>query len=329
MGLTGTPLLLPLHAEPGDLIAPLTPASALTGWTWDWSVAIGLAVMLGLYLWGVQRLRRRGDAWGTGRTIMWCLGGGGSIAIATLSAVGTYDTVLFSAHMVQHMILTMVTPVFMAAGAPITLLLRNLGTAGRRRLVAFLHSWFGKLVMFPPLATFLMIANPYAMYFSDWYLAQLENDVAHNLTHVWLITLGCMYFWPLLGSDPVPIRPPYPLRMMLLLVTMPSHAFLGTTIMGSSHLIAEEWYVGFGRTWSPSPLEDQYIAGAIMWATGDLTMVVIMGVFFYQWYTSSVREAKRIDRQLDREERLAARHGGNHGYDEGDRDGSPDSEEKS
>ena len=93
---------------------------------------------------------------------------------------------------------------------------------------------------------------------------------------------------------------------MVLFITMPAQAFLGTMIMGSSRLIAEDWYLAFGRAWPPSPVDDQYYAGAIMWATGDLTMGVIMAVFLAQWYADSKREAIREDRRLDREERIAA-----------------------
>lgn len=297
---------LPLHADPTDQPPPLTGVQFLTGWTWDWWVVVPLALMVGLYLWGVRRLAVRGDHWSAGKTTAWCLGGGGSIAVATLSVLGTYDTVLFSVHMVQHMLLTMIAPVMMAVGAPITLLLRNLGAVGKRRVVAVLHSWPLKVLMFPPFGTALMLAYPYALYMTPLYPLSLRDDLVHNLVHVWLVFVGCIYFWPLLGTDPMPNRIPHALRMLLIMITMPSHAFLGVTIMGAQSLIAEDWYLAFNRSWPPSPIDDQYLAGAIMWATGDLTMGVIMGVFFYQWYTDSKREAIRVDRQLDREERLAA-----------------------
>ena len=83
---------------------------------------------------------------------------------------------------------------------------------------------------------------------------------------------------------------------------MPFHAFVGTMIMGSRSLIAEDWYLAFNRTWGPSPLDDQYLAGGILWATGDLTMLTTMSAMFLLWFRDSQREAKREDRRLDREE---------------------------
>ena len=119
------PLLLPLHADPGNQPPPLTPERLLTAWTFEPLVVAALVLMVGLYLWGVRRLAVRGIDWPPARTLAWCVGAAGTIAIALLSVLGTYDTVLFSVHVVQHMILMMVTPMFLALGAPVTLALRD------------------------------------------------------------------------------------------------------------------------------------------------------------------------------------------------------------
>ncbi len=299
--------ILPLHADPGNQPPPLTWLRMLTEWKFDPLFAIPAALGLGLYLWGVWRLRANGDRWPAVRTWSWCVGGIGTAVVAGMSALGAYDTVLFSVHMVQHMMLTMITPVFLAIGAPITLLLRNLKAVGRRRVTRILNSGPLKVLFFPPLATALLITTPFALYLTQLYRFTLDVDWAHDLLHVYMVTVGCLFFFPILGNDPMPNRLPYPMRLLLLFITMPAQAFLGTTIMSSSKLIAEDWYLAFGRAWPPSPIDDQNLAGAIMWATGDLTMGVIMAVFLAQWYTDSKREAVRVDRRLDREERIAAR----------------------
>lgn len=303
--------LVPLHADPANQPPPLTWLRLLTEWKWDWLFAVPAALGLGLYLWGVWRLRFRGHRWPALSTWSWCLGGIGTATIAGMSALGAYDTVLFSVHMVQHMMLTMITPVFLAIGAPVTLLLRNLDGAGRKRVMRVLHSLPARVLLFPPLATALLITTPFALYLSDLYRYTLDVDWAHDALHIYLVTVGCMFFFPLLGNDPMPNRLPYPMRLLLLFITMPAQAFLGTTIMGSPRLIAEDWYLAFNRAWPPTPVDDQYLAGAIMWATGDLTMGVIMAVFLAQWYADSKKEAVREDRRLDREERIAAQRAAN------------------
>ncbi len=321
------PSLLPLHADPENQPPPLTPDTLLTAWTFEPWVVAGLVLMVGLYLWGVRRLAARGDRWPVGRTLAWCVGGAGTVAVALLSALGTYDTVLFSVHMVQHILLSMVAPVLMAVGAPITLLLRNLGGLGRRRVVRVLHSWPAKVLTWPPLTTALMIANPYMLYMSGLYPMTLSNDWLHALVHVHFLIIGCLYFWPLIGLDPMPTRIPYYMRMLLIFVTLPFHAFLGVIIMGSPQLIAEDWYLAFNRAWPPSPLEDQNLAGGIMWGAGDLISLIILAVFFVQWFRHSQREAARIDRQLDREERLAARAAASR-YDAGETPGQLHADEE-
>jgi putative copper resistance protein D len=152
-----------------------------------------------------------------------------------------------------------------------------------------------------------MIAGPYLLYLTGLYPLSLQNEWVHAWVHVHFLITGCLYFWPLIGVDPLPNPLPHFLRVLLIFITMPFHAFLGVIIMGSPQLIAEDWYLAFNRAWPPSPVDDQNIAGGIMWGAGDLTSVIILSVFFAQWYAHSRREAVRIDRQLDREERLAAR----------------------
>lgn len=299
--------MLPLHANPDDTIIPLVGWRYLTAWDFPFWGVLPLVVVGGLYLYGVHLLHKRGDAWPVSRTIYFMVLGIGAIAIANFSFLGVYDTVLFWPHMVQHMLLNMIAPVFLVSGAPMTLMLRTLPARPRSWLLAFVHSLPAKILLFPPLTTALMIASPFVLYLTGLYDFTLRDDLAHDLLHVWFVTVGCMFFFPLLSVDPVPMKMAYPIRFLLFLLTMPFHAFLGVIIMGSTTLIAEDWYVSFDRTWGPSPLYDQQLAGGLMWGTGDLTMLSAIIAIFVQWYRDSQREARRIDRALDREEALQAK----------------------
>lgn len=301
------PGVVPFHANPGDDIIPLEGWRYLTAWTLEPFPLLMLVATAALYLYGVHRLKQRGDAWPIGRTLCFIVLGLGSMAVALFSFLGVYDTVLFWLHMIQHMLLNMIAPVFLVAGAPVTLMLRTLPKRPRHWLLAVLHSLPAKILLFPPLTTLLMVASPFVLYLTGWYDLTLRNDLAHDLLHIWFVIVGCLFFFPLLGVDPVPIKMPYPIRILLFFLTMPFHAFLGVMIMGSSHLIAEEWYLSFERTWGPNPLFDQTLAGGLMWATGDITMFAAMSTIFVQWIRDSKREARRMDRQLDRADALAAK----------------------
>jgi cytochrome c oxidase assembly factor CtaG len=295
------------HAEPGHTPPPLTPLRLLTEWQFELVPAVAVLVVGGLYLYGVHRLRARGDAWSRWRSLLFVGVGLGSVVVATQSALAAYDTVLFSVHMVQHMILAMLTPVFLALGAPITLAIRTLPRGGRRLLLAGLHSRVAKVLTFPVVAGALFIAGPFALYLTGWYEATLRSPLLHDLNHLHMVLIGCLWFWPLLGLDPMPGRIPYPLRLIAVFVTMPLHAFLGVAIMNSSTLIAGDWYAELHRSWGPTLQRDQETAGGILWAIGDLVALVVLGVLFVQWAQESAREARREDRRLDRLEAEAAR----------------------
>jgi cytochrome c oxidase assembly factor CtaG len=297
-------VLVPLHATPTDQPPPLTPTRLLTEWTWEWAMALGIAIAAGVYIAGLVVLHRRDVRWPIRRSVSFLLGGLGSIAVATLSALGTYDTVLLSIHMVQHMVLMMVAPMFLALGAPVTLALRTLPTRPRALLLALLHSRLARVLTFAPLTLALFIATPFALYYSPFYELSLRSGFWHAFLHLHFIIVGSLLMWPLMGIDPVPGRISYPFRVLMMFVMLPFHAFLGISIMSSTVLIAESWYLAFNRTWPPSPLDDQYLAGGVLWASGDAIALVMLIALFAQWYASSQREARREDRRLDRLERL-------------------------
>lgn len=295
------------HVGAHDELPPFTAARLLTEWEPALLPLLGVAVAGGLYLYGVHRLRARGDSWSPWRTLFFVGLGLGSFLLVTTSGLAVYDTTLVWVHMVQHMVLGMLTPIFLALGAPVTLALRTLPRRGRATLQAALHSRVARVLTFPVVAGVLFVANPFALYLTGWYEATLRNPWLHDLNHVHFVLVGCLWFWPILGLDPMPGRVPYPLRLVAVFATMPFHAFLGVAIMGASTLIAGDYYASLGREWGPSLAKDQEIAGGLLWASGDLVALVVLGALFVQWARASEREAAREDRRLDRLEAEAAR----------------------
>ena len=257
-------------SDAGSLVdlAPFTVGRVFTAWTLDPVLTVLIVWAAGLYLFGVWVLRDRGDRWPVGRTVSFVVMGLGTLFFATSSGLGTYDTTLLSVHMVQHMVLSMVVPVFLALGAPVTLMLRTLPPRPRRWLLAVLHSRLAKVLSFPPLTFLLFVISPWALYFSGWYDATLHSTLLHELMHVHLVVVGCLFFWPLVGVDPVPGRVPYPFRFLLIVLTLPFHAFLGVTIMSQETLIGGSWYPDLPMSWLPDAADDQHVAGGILWASG-------------------------------------------------------------
>ena len=254
-----------------------------------------------LYLYGVRRLTARGDAWHRGRTASFLLGLG-TIAVATLSGLAAYDESLFGVHMVQHMLLSMVATVFLALGAPITLALRTLPRGGRSAVLTVLHSRAARLISFPLVPWVLYVASPFALYFSGWYEATLDNRALHELLHLHFLAVGALFFWPLLGIDPVPGRGGHPFRLLLVGTTLPFHAFLGVSIMSvepdGRGLIAGDHYLPL-HTLDQAVFQQQ-VGGGLLWASGDVIGLLFLVVLVTQWMRASEREAAREDRRLDR-----------------------------
>ena len=290
-------------SDAAETLPRFTLGRVFTDWGIDPVPFVVTVWAVGLYVLGVTVLRRRGDRWPVGRTLSFVGLGMGAFFFATSSGLGRYDTSLLSVHMVQHMLLSMVVPLALALGAPVTLALRTLPAAPRRWLLAVLHSRVAKVLAFPPLAFALYVASPWALYFSSWYDASLASSYVHEMMHVHLVLVGTLFFWPLMGVDPVPGRVSHPFRVLLTLMTLPFHAFLGVTIMGGTTLIGGAHYLALRQgpmgAWLPPVLEDQHLAGGILWATGDLIGVVVFDVRVTAWVRASFKEAAREDRRLD------------------------------
>jgi cytochrome c oxidase assembly factor CtaG len=290
-------------------VPPFSFSAVFTQWELSPILFVLMVWAAGLYLYGVWRLHDRGDHWPVGRTVAFVVGGIGSFFFATCSGLAVYDTTLLSVHMVQHMVLSMAVPVFCALGAPVTLALRTLPRRPRAWLLTVLHSRVARVLTFPPLTFALFVISPWALYFTGWYDATLHSTFLHELMHLHLVIVGALFFTPIVGVDPVPGRVGYPFRLLMLVLTLPFHAFLGVTIMSQSTLIGHDWYPSLHSSypWLPDPAADQNLAGGILWGSGDLVGISVFLVLFFQWVRSSMAEAKREDRRLDRLERAAAK----------------------
>lgn len=300
--------MLDLHAT-----EPLTGGQPhLSDMFWPLEILPFVAVIAvtTLYLAGVRTLSRRGDRWPVGRTLAFVVGGQGSILLVTQGPLAYLDTVLLWTHMVQHMILTMIAPIFLALGAPVTLALRTVPLRLRKAILWLLNSLWVKVITFPLFAGLVFVLNPWILYYTGLYELTLTNPVLHNFNHLHFLMVGSLWIWSLIGIDPMP-RMGYPIRMLAVFVTLPFHAFLGLTMMNQQQPIAVHYYEELARSWGPSLLEDQQLAGGLMWVSGDLIGLLLFMVLMIQWAKASDREAVRVDRDLDRQESLARQHQAN------------------
>lgn len=289
-----------------ELPPELTGDSWLQVWRFDW---LWVAIVLFLafaYLWAVVTVRRRGDKWSVMLTISWFLGLA-SLFYFTSGALAVYGKILFSVHMVDHMALTMVAPLFLVIGSPVTLALKALasrtdGTRGPREwILVLVHSKFSALITNPLFAAANFAGSIVIFYGTEAFGFALRNHVGHELMNVHFLITGYLFALSMIGTDPVPRRAPYPLRLVILLATMSFHAFYGVSIMSSTSLIQADWFGNMGRTWGESALEDQRLGAGAMWGIGEIpTLLLALGVMV-SWNRDDSRETKRKDRQADRD----------------------------
>lgn len=311
MAIQTAPALLTHHFTAWDVFlgyeppGPPTALRLLTFWRFDLLIGTGALVLAGLYLAGVARLRRRGDAWPVGRTAAWllsCL----MLLFVTSSGVGAYGAAMFSVHMGQHMALNMFIPVFMVLGAPAALMLRTLRGATpdqpprpRDWLVVLLHSWPTRFISHPAIAFALFVGSLYAVYFTPLLDTLLRYHWGHQLMAVHFVLTGYLFFWGIIGTDPGPRRLPFLGRLGLLFAVMPFHAFFGIAVMTTSVALGEKFYGKLRLPWLSDLMADQHLGGAIAWGSSELPVIVVIIALITLWGRQDRRDAVRSDRHAD------------------------------
>ncbi len=289
---------------------PMPPPPAPSGWLTRWQPdllwLVIAAAAAAWYLAAVVRLRRRGDAWPVLRAVTW-LAGLVVLTWATSGSPAVYGRVLFSAHMLGHMVLSMLAPMLLVMAAPVTLALRTLparhdGTRGPREwLLAVVESRAIRILANPVVAAVLFAGSLIAFYYSTLFPLALTTHVGHELMHVHFLATGYLFMWVLMGVDPGPPRPAPPLKLLVLLATMAFHAFFGVALMSGRAVLAPDYFGGLGRTWGDTPLADQQFGGGLAWGIGDLPTLAVALIIAIQWARSDDREARRGDRAADRD----------------------------
>ncbi|GHJ39150.1 cytochrome c oxidase assembly protein [Streptomyces sp. TS71-3] len=291
------------HGMTMDL-PPFTLGRGLA-WSADPFFLVACLVALALYGWGVVRLVRRGDRWPVGRTVAFTVGVL-TLLVVMCTGLNDYGMVMFSVHMVQHMIISMLSPILLLLGAPVTLTLRALPVAGRGRtgprelVLKLLHSRFMRVITHPAFTIPLFIASLYGLYFTPLFDFLMQSRTGHTVMMVHFLLVGLVFFWPIMGVDPGPHRSGYVLRMLELFAGMPFHAFFGIAIMMASTPLVGA-YRHPPASLGIDALSDQTAAGGIAWAFSEVPSVLVLLALLFQWYRSEQRQARRKDRAADRD----------------------------
>ncbi|HXY65348.1 MAG TPA: bifunctional copper resistance protein CopD/cytochrome c oxidase assembly protein [Mycobacterium sp.] len=291
-----------------DFAGPPTPARVLFDWRFDLIFGTAAFVFAALYLAGVRRLRRRGDDWPAGRTAAWLLGCL-ALLFVTSSGLGRYMPAMFSMHMADHMLLSMLVPILLVLGGPVSLALRALPTAGRddppgmrEWLLAALHSRLSRFLTNPVVATVLFVAGFYGLYLGGLFDTAVDSHMGHVAMNVHFLVSGYLFYWVVIGVDPTP-RPIPPLaKVAVVFASLPLHAFFGVVLMSTQKVLGESFYRSLHLNWHTDLLGDQRLGGGIAWAAGEIPLVLVMIALLVQWSRSDQRTARRLDRAAERDD---------------------------
>ena len=246
-----------------------------------------LCSTLGLYLYGVRRLARRGRPWPSASSLAFGLGLF-SIFVAVGSGLAAYDDANVTMHVVQHVLLMMVAPPLLALGKPVTLATQAGSRTNQVRIVKLLHGPVVAAITFPVVVWFLYYGTMYGDFMTGIYQYSVVHPLFHDATHLWFLAVGYLYWQPLIGLDPARWRWSYPARAGSLFLGMPFEAFLGIAIAGLPRPLAPI-----------NTLADTHTGGDTFWILSMVVTGVCMAIVILQWFRQLERETVREDRRVE------------------------------
>jgi cytochrome c oxidase assembly factor CtaG len=262
------------------LLVHADTARVLT-WAWEPSILIGLAGLVGGYALAVGPLRRR-HQWGApvpaSRQAAFYLGML-CVWIALVSPLdGLGDKYLFSAHMVQHMLLTFVAPPLWLVGIPAWLAEKLVPAPARRIMAGITH---------PAVAFAIFNGTMWAWHLPRAYDLALQYEGLHVLEHLTFMASAVIGWWPVLGVFQPNRKAWTPLVRVFYLVLsiFPCTALAALITLAPTRLYT--FYANAPEQWGLSPMADQQLGGVLMWIPGDMILLLALIIVFYRWLNQS------------------------------------------
>ena len=254
-------------------LALLHPIANLSWWRWSIhpSTVIGIAALATIYVWAARKL---GQTPSQAQRVFFFSG----LLLMFASLNGPIhdlsDDYLFSAHMVQHLLLTLAVPPLLLAGVPGWMLRPLLSRPGIAPSVRFLTRAPICFVAFT-----LVIAG---WHLPPFYNAAMANHNLHILEHLMFMGAAVLMWWPLMSQLPEFPRLAYPGQMLYSFLMSIPMSIVAVYIAMADHVLYPA-YSGAARVLPLSPLEDQLLGALIMWIPGGIIFIIIMTVVFFKW----------------------------------------------
>lgn len=232
------------------------------------------------YLSGIFFLRTRAGEWSSFKTVFFSIGCA-LVAIAVSPEMMAWGHANIRGHMVQHLLIAMIAPIFLVMGAPMTLLLKTLDTKMARRITRLLRSSFFSILSHPFVALILNLGGMFALYLTPLYTISLSDPIVHYLVHIHFLAAGYLFTWSIIGADPVPQRPRFTVRVVILSFSIALHAFL--TKWMYAHLLPQN---------TGDTSDDIREAAKLMYYGGDASELLLLVILFAMRYSKVRQEFK-------------------------------------
>jgi cytochrome c oxidase assembly factor CtaG/putative copper export protein len=271
-----------------DLPGPPTLARIMTDWRFDLVFGSAAIIVATMYLAAVVRLRRRGDQWPIHRTVAWLLGCT-VLLVTTSSGLGGYLPAMFSADVVGRMLLSMPVAILLVLGAPATLARSALPAAAdggppgpREWLLASLTGRAARLLTHPVVATVVFVAG--FCYLGGVFDVTAGSHGAQLAMTAVLLLGGYLFFWVVIGIDPVPREVSLAGRVAMLATAIALVALSGALLMERDGILAERFYRSLQLPWRSELLADQHSelladqhrGAALLMTVGEVPLVVVL-----------------------------------------------------
>jgi putative membrane protein len=265
------------HVGPGPAgPPPLGPDGFVwTAWHPDPTVVVGIAALGGIYLAALRRGRVEGHT--VKPANIFCFFAGLAVLLGSLTGPlhDLSDYYLFSAHMIQHLLLAFAMPPLLLYGTPGFMLapllrhpfVRDLGRRLTRPSGAF--------------ACFNLVLV--AWHLPPLYNLAMDNHGVHIVQHLMIMVASVILWWPVLSPSPELPRAPYPLQMLYLFVVGLPMVVVSIFISMAGSVLYP-YYAAAPRIWPIlTPHADQHLGGLIMWIPGGLVFLLAISVVFFRW----------------------------------------------
>ena len=254
------------------LLHPFTQLGWLA-WSIHPSTVVGLVALAALYFWR-ERRAPPGEHLSVGRRISFF----SALLLIFVSLNGPLhdlsDDYLFSAHMVQHLLLTLAMPPLLIAGIPGWMLRPLL----RNRIIAAIARRVTRPI-FCFVAFNLVIAG---WHIPDLYNSAMANHNIHIVEHLMMMSAAVLMWWPITSQLPELPRLSYPGQMLYCFLMIIPMSIVAVYISMAEQVLYPA-YSSAPRITSLSPLDDQLLGGLIMWVPGGMIFMIIMTVIFFKW----------------------------------------------